>query len=138
MKDIPNHPALDINKLKPKFRYLPNNFKFIEGNFRDCIVKANIILGNTSNTCLETLALGIQVIIIVSLSGLTKNPITETVEKDIWKLCYTPEELASAINHFLNIIDEERLKFKAIGEKIREEYFEPVTREGVRAFLMLD
>ena len=96
-----------------------------------------MMLGNTSSTCLESLALGIPVVIIGSQSGLTQNPIPENVNKDIWRICYTPEELSDAISHFLNISDEERDILKKIGEEIREMYFEPVTREGVRKFLRL-
>lgn len=134
---IKSHPVLDINKLKSKFGNLPNNFEFIKGNFKDCVTKAKIMIGNTSSTCLETLAIGIPVIIIGSQSGLTQNPIPENVNKDIWRICYSPEELSDAISHFLNISNEERNILKKIGEEIRAMYFEPVTRESVRKFLRL-
>jgi len=134
---IKSHPVLDTNKLKSKFGNLPSNFEFIEGNFKDCVVKAKIMIGNTSSTCLETLAIGIPVIIIGSQSGLTQNPIPENINTDIWAIRYTPEELSDAISHFLNISDEERDNLKRIGEEIRAMYFEPITRESVRKFLRL-
>jgi choline kinase len=68
---------------------------------------------------------------------LKPNPIPENVNKDIWRICYIPEELSDAINHFLNISDEERDVLKKSGEEIRALYFEPVTRESVRKFLRL-
>lgn len=135
---IKPHPVLDTNKLKSKFGNLPNNFKFVDGNFKDCVVKAKIMIGNTSSTCLETLAIGIPVVIIGSQSGLTQNPIPENVSKDIWRICYTPEELSDAISYFLNISNEERDNLGKIGEEIRSLYFEPVTRESVRKFLKID
>ena len=135
---IKPHPVLDTNKLKSKFGNLPNNFEFIEGDFKDCVAKTTMVLGNASSTCMETLAIGIPVIIIGSQSGLTQNPIPKNVNKDIWMICYTPEELSDAINHFLNISNEEKDNLKKIGEKIRAMYFEPVTREGVRKFLKID
>ena len=134
---IKPHPALNIEKLKSNISRLPEDFKFIKGDFKDCVSKANIMLGNTSSTCLETLAIGIPVIIIGSQSGLTQNPIPENVNKDIWKICYTPKELSDAISHFINISNEERDSLGKIGEEIRAMYFEPVTREGVRKFLRL-
>ncbi len=134
---IKSHPVLDVNKLKSKFRNLPGNFEFIEGNFKDCVTKAKIMIGNASSTCLETLAIGIPVIIIGSQSGLTQNPIPENVNKDIWMICYTPKELSDAISYFLNISNEERDNLGKIGEEIRAMYFEPVTRESVRKFLRL-
>lgn len=134
---IKPHPSLDTNKLKSKFGNSPNNFEFIDGDFKDCVTKTTMMLGNTSSTCLESLALGIPVVIIGSQSGLTQNPIPETVDNKIWRLCYTPNELSSAINHFLYISDKDKFTFKEIGKKVREEYFEPVTRESVRRFLGL-
>ncbi len=134
---IKSHPALGTNKLKSKFGNLPNNFEFIDGNFKDCLAKTTVMLGNASSTCLETLAIGIPVVIIGSQSGLTQNPIPENVNKDIWRICYTPEELSIAISHFLNISNKEREILKKIGKEIRGMYFEPVTRESVRKFLRL-
>lgn len=135
---IKPHPFLKIGKLRGFFnRSELNNFEFIEGNFKDCVAKVKIMIGNDSSTCLETLAIGIPVIIIGSQSGLTQNPIPENVNKDIWMICYTPKELSDTISHFLNISNEERDNFKKIREEIRAMYFEPVTRESVRKFLRL-
>ncbi len=134
---IKPHPTLDTNKLKSKFGNLPNNFEFVNGDFKDCVTKTTMMLGNTSSTCLESLALGIPVVIIGSQSGLTQNPIPENVNKDIRRICYTPKELSDAINHFLNISEEERDILKKIGKEIRGMYFEPVTRESVLKFLRL-
>ena len=134
---IKPHPALDINKLKSKFDNLPNNFKFIDGDFKECVTKTTMMLSNASSTCLESLTLGIPVVIIGNQSGLTQNPIPENVNKEIWRICYTPGELSDAISHFLNISNEERDNLKKIGEEIRAMYFEPVTRESVRKFLRL-
>jgi len=134
---IKSHPVLDVNKLKSKFGNLPDNFEFIEGNFKDCVAKTTMVLGNASSTCMETLAIGVPVIVIGSQSGLTQNPIPEDVNKDIWRICYTPKELTDAISHFINISNKERDDLGKIGEEIRAMYFEPVTREGVRKFLRL-
>lgn len=134
---IKSHPVLDVNKLKSEFGNLPNNFEFIDGDFKDCLIKTTVMLGNASSTCLESLALGIPVVIIGSQSGITQNPIPENVDKNIWRICYIPEELSDAISHFLNISEEERDNLKKIGEEIRAMYFEPVTRESVRKFLRL-
>ena len=135
---IKPHPFLKIGKLRGFFNSSElKNFEFVDGNFKDCVTKTTMMLGNASSTCLETLAIGVPVIIIGSQSGLTQNPIPENVNKDIWRICYTPEELSDEINHFLNISDKERDNLKKIGEEIRAMYFEPVTRESVRKFLRL-
>ena len=84
---------------------------------------------------METLAEGIPVIIIGNSNGLTHNPIPETITDDIWRLCYSPQETTDAIQFYQTRSPEKIKEHEEIGKRIREEYFEPVTREGVREFL---
>mgnify|MGYP000512941924 CR=1 FL=1 len=75
----------------------------------------------------------------------------ETVALDIWKSILNPVseymlstgdikdvKLENEVEYYQNRSDEEINRHKEIGLKIREDYFEPVTKEGVRNFLMLD
>ena len=136
---VKTHPSVNIQDIKASFhRSELENYIFVDGDFKKCVSKARVMLGNASSTCLETLAIGIPVIIVGSQSGLTQNPIPESVDKKIWRLCYTPNELSSAINHFVSISDEDNLEFKEIGKKIRNEYFEPVTKISVKKFLSIN
>ena len=96
------------------------------------------MISNGSSTCLETAAKGIPVIINRSQSGLTQNPIPQSINEVIWRLCYTAEELLEAITYYANRDDETIRRHEEIGRRIRAEYFEPVTPEGVRRFLRLD
>jgi hypothetical protein len=43
-----------------------------------------------------------------------------------------------AINHFKNRTPEEVRTHKKLSEKIKKDYFEPVTKEGVYRFLELE
>ena len=65
------------------------------------------------------------------------NPIPETITDDIWRLCYSSEEIKKAIQFYKSRSPEEIKKHEVAEKKIREEYFEPVTKEGVRRFLEL-
>lgn len=84
---------------------------------------------------METLAKGIPVIVVGNNSGLTHNPIPETITSDIWRLCHTPQAIADAIQFYQTHGAEKIKEHEEAGKRIREEYFEPVTREGVREFL---
>ena len=84
---------------------------------------------------METLAKGIPVIVIGNSHGLTHNPIPETIISDIWRLCYTHEEIVDAIQFYQSRSTEKIKEHEAVGRRIRGEYFEPVTRDGVRRFL---
>lgn len=135
---IKPHPALNIEQLKTKFTNLASNFHFVTGDFTQRLLETSFMIGNTSSTCLETIAIGLPVIVIGSQSGLTQNPIPENIKSDIWTLCYTTEELYKAINFYINQTPQKRQEYIEIGKEIRENYFEPVTPEGVKKFLELN
>lgn len=135
---IKPHPTFDKNRIARYLgKYILPDYEVLYSSLKD-FQGFHLMIGNSSSACLETIARGIPVIIIGSQSGLTQNPIPESIKEDIWKLCYTTEELKEAI-HFYADRDEKTIeRHRLIGEKIREEYFEPVTREAVRKFLELD
>lgn len=107
------------------------------GDFNDCVEKSDLLISSASSACMETLAKGIPVIIIGNSHGLTHNPVPETITGDIWRLCYTTNEIAKAIQFYKSRAHEKIKEHEALGRRIREEYFEPVTGEGVRRFLGL-
>ena len=86
---------------------------------------------------METLAKGIPVIIIGSNHGLTQNPIPETITSDVWRLCYSAEEVKDALEFYRSRGPEKIKEHEEVCREIKEEYFEPVTEEGVRHFLGL-
>jgi len=132
------HPALDFNLVKQPFQNdWPDNFKCVGGDFTARLLESNLLLGNTSSTCMEALAMGIPVIIIGSQSNLTQNPIPDTVTNEIWKIIYTAEDLSKYIYEFLNLNQNKIDEIKLIGENIKVDFFEPVTRENTRQFLKL-
>ncbi len=135
---IKPHPATSQLQIQRAFGAgWPEQFEFMGGDFGNCIEKSNLLISSASSACMETLAKGIPVIIIGNNCGLTQNPIPETITEDIWRLCYSPEEVTDAIQFYQTRSPEKIKEHEEIGKRIREEYFEPVTREGVRDFLGL-
>jgi len=135
---IKPHPTQDIKAMKVKWKNkLTKHFEFVKGDFNSCVEKSNILISCISSTCLETLAKGIPVIVIASKVGLIQLDIPEDIKQDIWRLCYDEQEVCNAIIYYANRDVGTIKKHEEIGRKIRENYFEPVTREGVRKFLRL-
>ena len=132
------HPTLRIGKIMGSFDSWPGEFTIVSGSFKDRLQESGIVISNTSSTCLEALAMGIPVIIIGSQSGITQNPIPERFKEDIWRLCYTAEELVDTINFYLSQLDKDRIRYKAIGKIIKKECFEPVNEKSVKSFLGLN
>jgi hypothetical protein len=135
---IKPHPTTPPSVIKKSFGTdWPKEFEFVNGDFNDCVEKSNLLISSASSVCLETLAKSIPVIVIGNRHGLTHNPIPETIIQDIWRLCYTHKEIVDAIQFYKNRSLGKIKEHEEIGKRIREEYFEPVTREGVREFLRL-
>ena len=136
---IKPHPATSEAQIKAAYGVTQaEQFKFVSGDFKDYVEKSNLlIMSSASSTCMETLAKGMPVIIVGNRHGLTHNAIPKTITEDIWRLCYTHEEIVDAIQFYKNRGQEKIEEHEQVGRKIREEYFEPVTGEGVRRFLGL-
>jgi hypothetical protein len=135
---IKPHPATSKSRIQGAFGSdWPGCFEFFDGDFSDCVEKSYLLVSNASSVCMETLAKGIPVIIIGNSHGLTHNPIRETITDDIWRLCTTSEEIAKAIQFFRDRSFEKIKEHEAACTRVREGYFEPVTRRGVRNFLGL-
>jgi len=130
------HPSVSQSQIQSAFvPKWPKQFEFVGGVFGDCVEKSNLLITSASSTCMETLAKGIPVIVVGNNSGLTHNPIPETISSDIWRLCYHPQEIADAIQFYQTRSPEKIREHESVGKRIREEYFEPVRRDGVRMFL---
>ena len=133
---IKPHPTASQLRIQSTFGAIwPEQFEFVGGNFNDCVEKSNLLISSASSACMETLAKGIPTIVVGNRHGLTHNPIPETITEDIWRLCYTHEEIVDAIQFYQTRSPEKIKEHKAVGKRVREEYFEPVTLESVRKFL---
>lgn len=136
---IKPHPTTSLDLIKTKLNVeLPVNFQFASGNLRDNLEGSDLLISAMSSACLESLAKGIPVIVIGNIKGLTHNPIPPSINSDLWKLCYEPDDLVEAIRFYRNRTIEKIEEHKKEGEKIRRDYFEPVTPDGVRRFLGLN
>ncbi|MCK4830474.1 hypothetical protein KA005_82920, partial [bacterium] len=125
---IKPHPTMPLAVIKKNFGAgWPEEFEFVSGDFNDCVEKSNLLISSASSVCLETLAKGIPVIVVGNRHGLTHNPIPETITEDIWRLCYTHEEIVDAIQFYKNRSPKKIKEHEEAGKRIREEYFEPVT-----------
>lgn len=118
----------------------PRRFQFVTGDFCSAVERSNLVISKNSCVCVETIAKGVPIIIIALESDFLKNPIPAGSDEKIWKIVYTENELLEAINYFRIKSKDQNTSniYKLIGEEIREKYFEPVTEESSRRFLMTE
>ena len=136
---IKPHPAMKIERLKMQLgEKWSHNLNEVEGSTPEYIRMSDLLITGMSNVGLEAIALGVPVIVVETLSGLAFDPIPDSVSGELWRTCRSPDEISAAINYFMNRSPEEIIKHQKLSEQIKNNYFEPVTKEGVRKFLMLD
>lgn len=133
------HPTMLPEQITYFFdKRILNKFHMKTGDFNDHIEGANLLIGNASSTCLEALAKGVPVIIIGDRNGVIENPIPKKIPDIMWKLCYSEDELIAGIHFFQCQSEINSNQYEEISRKIREDYFEPVTEEGIRRFLEIE
>lgn len=132
------HPSY-LNSEFDKLFKLKNRHKFelAKGMFYDNITTSDLVVGSNSSALVESIALGIPVVIVGSRKGLTQNPIPEHTDKDLYKVCYTLEEIICAIKYYSTFDEGMKQNLLEAGRRIREEFFEPVTIESSTKLLEL-
>ena len=136
---IKAHPTMNIEKLKTRIsKKWPDDFQEVEGSTPDYIRMADLLITGMSSIGLEAVILGVPTIVVETLVGFAYDPIPDSVPKELWRSCRSPEEISEAVNYFRNQNPEEVKKHQELSEKIKKDYFEPVTEEGVYTFLELE
>ena len=70
--------------------------------------------------------------------GLSYDPIPDSIPKELWKNCRSPKEISEAINYFISRSPKEVKNYQELGVQIKQDYFEPITKDGIYRFLELD
>jgi len=132
------HPAQNLAALQQLTGKFPNALQLQEIPFDQLLPRMDLVITSASSVAMETIACGVPAIIIAGSQGLIHNPIPEEIPQEIWWLCHSSEDIYDVIKSYLgkqSAADRESLK--QIGAMICAAYFEPVTPEGIRAFLGL-
>jgi len=133
---IKSHPNRDINILKKAFSSWPKAFNIVDTSFETAINSSDLMVGNTSSTCMEALAKGKPVIITSNDNFIDQNPIPVDFPKEVWAICSNSNEFRLAIKSLLLNAHLKKQSFQIdYGKKVLEEYFEPITSEGLNTFL---
>jgi len=136
---IKPHPTMSAERLKRKFgnRWL-QSLHFTELDTKVALRKSDILLSGMSSICLESMALGVPVLVVDRPQGLQYNPIPDEVEQDLWKQCNSVKNILDGINQYKKRDEEEIARHHQLGLQIRAKYFEPVTRVGVLKILGIE
>lgn len=131
------HPAVGAKKVTSRIgQRMPDSFAFsCEPSFVRLLSQADLLVTEASSTCLEALARGVPVIVMANEEGLTYDPVPATIPRSLFRKTKSPSELIDAIAYFANLAQDAIEQQRVDGRKIREDYFEPITREGIERFM---
>lgn len=103
----------------------------------DCLLaRADVMISTASSACFEALALGVPVVVMGNLKGLTHVSIPRGVPGELWQLCYPGESLALAIEKIRHAWAIARANGADPSAEIRESYLEPLTSNGIRELIL--
>ena len=106
-----------------------------ETSFLRLLKEADLLITEASSTCLEALACGVPIIIMENEGGLTYDPVPNAIPKDLYRKTRTYAQLIDAMKYYVNVTSETLRQQKIYGLKIREDYFEPITKDGIERFM---
>lgn len=132
IKVHPTSREADVRRLLDVW---PREFFFVSGSFDVLLSGADILVTAASSTAVEALARGVATIVVANNRGVTYNPIPSSIEQDLWRLCYTSDEVYCAVDSFRSRSPEKIASQIMASDLIRDRYFEPVTGDSVRRFL---
>jgi len=125
---IKPHPCINLKLIN---KYLDTKYSeslnFTESEFSESISKTNILISNgVTSVCIETLLLGIPVIILAKNNGFTYSPIINFGK--LLSVCYTVDEIQSSIKNYLN------MESNIDGINI-EKYIQPFDKRMIKRLL---
>jgi len=134
---IKPHPSYGPDKLTSHKYIAEKKIKIVTGNFESVVKKNMLVMTNASITAVEAVALGVPSIIIGDLSGILQNPIPEDVPEILSRVCYTPDDILQAVNHYRDLYRQNTVNFFELGNDVRKNYFEKYSIDKSREFLKL-
>ena len=134
---IKSHPAVDKHILINHFNY-PSNFEFVDKNTIDLMYNSDLMISGISSICLESICIGLPLIIIEKDKCLNFDPIPQEIDNNIYHRVNDDKELNKSINFFLNLSKQENEILKLNASKIKNYYFEKPTKENKQQMLKIN
>ncbi len=112
---------------------LPDSFSFVHDDIHKVLDKCHVAVAcGRGTSAMDILARGCPLIVVSDEDGLFDNPIPEAIPQGVWKACHNEKDLLQAIQSFRQRSQEEIKQHQAQMKQIRRDYFEPVSKEGVK------
>ncbi len=132
------HPTTSYTEIIKYLKYsMPTKFEIIEGNTEKILFKTNIMISGMSSICLESLAIGIPLLVVENSNRLNYRTIPKEISTNLYKFCKSAKDIINSINYFENLDSSTKNQNLLESNNIKLNYFHPVTKENVKKFLNL-
>ena len=135
---IKPHPASDVPR-DDTFSTMAGSkarVTWVDEKLDSLLLNCDVLVSAASSACFEALTMGVPVVVFGSCYGLTYIPIPQPIPPEQWRVCYSWEEMLSAIMEFrTNDVSAARTE-STTARLLQEEYLETVTRKGVRHLVL--
>jgi hypothetical protein len=136
---IKTHPTMSLHRLHRAmgrnggkvFREEIVSFK--SSGLDELFESARLVVSAGSGSALEAVAVGLPVLLVGRCAGIDVCPL-EYVDQRIWKTIFDVAEFEAAICDWTPHHPLSRNERLEIGRKVMDDYFEPVTDDGMERF----
>ena len=99
---------------------------------------SDLMISGISSICLESICIGLPLIIIEKDKCLNFDPIPQEIDKNIYHRVNDDKELNKSINFFLNLSKQGNKILKLNASKIKNYYLEKPTKENKQQMLKIN
>lgn len=138
---IKGHPDYRPEDMKSRFGegYWPMRFEIFQGNIREGLDCASVVISSTSSSMVEAAARGIPVIFVGRQMVLNQNILqTIGIGLEFVSECLSDRELIEAIDKYIDLSVDKIEEYIKIGEKVRDLFFTPVNEQTMWPFLAIN
>jgi hypothetical protein len=132
---IKPHPLTPVNLLQDYLREIKfPPYELVGGTVQQWVVRVDAVImsgGSVSN--LETIIMGVPLIRISLGSNFDLDPLWD--DNEFARFSFTPDEIAARIEKCMRLTPAEKEQLRVFGREVLDNYFEPVTPDGMRVFL---
>ncbi|MCK5342125.1 MAG: hypothetical protein KAR20_01910 [Candidatus Heimdallarchaeota archaeon] len=133
IKTHPDYGSKELIHIFGEDRW-PERFEVFYENLSEAFEVASVAISSNSSSMVEAIAKGIPVIFLGRGTALNFN-ILSNLMLEMLEECYSTPELITAIEKYINILQFDNIKYKRIGIKVRDMYFEPVNEDTLLPFI---
>lgn len=131
------HPVAG-KKLKKNIKTITKKFKNFyistNHNFAEDLALSELLITEASSVFLESIALGVPVILIMPNNGIGYNPIPEGVHPSLYRLIRRRDDLERALIHFSKLEFTNDKIDETIMFNFKDKFFEPISDKKLNEF----